>query len=40
MNVKDVVDHNEKPRHFVRTADPDKIIAAARRGHHVLASIH
>lgn len=29
---------NENPRPFVWTADPDKIIAAVRRGHHALAS--
>jgi transposase len=34
-----VVDHNQQPKPFVWTADPDKIIAAAARGHHILASI-
>jgi hypothetical protein len=34
-----VADHNQEPRPFVWTADPDKIIAAAARGHQVLASI-
>jgi len=33
-----VVDHNQKPRPFIWTADPDKIIAAASRVHQVLAS--
>lgn len=31
---------NQKPRPFVWTKDPDKIIAAVRRGHQVLDSIH
>jgi transposase len=31
---------NENPRPFTWTADPDKIIAAVRRGHQVLDSIH
>jgi hypothetical protein len=31
---------NDNPKPFTRTADPDKIIAAVRRGHHVLDSIH
>jgi transposase len=35
-----VSDHNQEPRPFIWTADPDKIIAAASRGHHVLASIN
>jgi hypothetical protein len=34
-----VVDHNQQLKPFVWTADPDKIIAAAARGHQVLASI-
>jgi transposase len=34
-----VVDHNQQPKPFVWIADPDKIIAAAARGHQVLASI-
>ena len=29
-----VADHNQQPKPFVWTADPDKIIAAANRGHH------
>jgi hypothetical protein len=33
-------DHNQQPKSFVWTADPDKIIAAANRGHKVLVSIH
>lgn len=35
-----LAEHNESPKPFVWTADPDKIIAAVRRGHQVLASIH
>ena len=35
-----VADHNQQPKPFVWTADPDKIIAAANRGHQVLDSIH
>jgi len=31
---------NDNPRPFTWTADPDKIIAAVRRGHQVLDSIH
>jgi len=31
---------NNHPKPFVWTADPDKIIAAVRRGHQVLGSIH
>src|SRR5216684_7980834 len=34
-----VVDHNLQSKPFVWTADPDKIIAAAARGHQVLESI-
>jgi len=33
-------DHNAEPKPFTWTADPDKIIAAVRRGHQVLDSIH
>jgi transposase len=33
-------DHNLKPKPFVWKADPDKIIAAATRGHQTLESIH
>jgi transposase len=33
-------EHNNHPRPFTWTADPDKIIAAVRRGHQVLDSIH
>jgi len=32
--------HNVEPKPFTWTADPDKIIAAVRRGHQVLDSIH
>ena len=35
-----VREHNTKPRPFTWTADPDRIIAAVRRGHQVLDSIH
>jgi transposase len=35
-----VADHNQTSKPFVWTADPDKIIAAAARGHQVLDSIH
>jgi transposase len=35
-----LVEHNQDPRPFVWTADPDKIIAAASRGHQTLDSIH
>jgi hypothetical protein len=31
---------NDRPKPFVWTADPDKIIAAVRRGYQVLDSIH
>jgi len=35
-----VVNHNQEPKPFVRTAaNPDKIIAAATRGHQGLDSI-
>jgi transposase len=33
-------EHNVEPKPFTWTADPDKIIAAVRRGHQVLDSIH
>ena len=33
-------EHNRHSRPFTWTADPDKIIAAVRRGHQVLDSIH
>jgi transposase len=33
-------DHNAEPKPFTWTANPDKIIAAVRRGHQVLDSIH
>jgi transposase len=33
-------EHNQQSKPFTWTADPDKIIAAVRRGHQVLASIH
>ena len=33
-------EHNKSPKPFVWTADPDRIIAAVKRGHQVLESIH
>jgi transposase len=35
-----LVETNENPKPFVWTADPDKIIAAVKRGHQALDSIH
>lgn len=35
-----IKDHNEEPRPFVWKADPDEIIAAVRRRHQMLESIH
>jgi len=35
-----VAEANDDPKPFVWTADPDKIIAAVKRGHQVLDSIH
>jgi hypothetical protein len=35
-----VAETNHVPKPFTWTADPDKIIAAVRRGHQVLDSIH
>ena len=35
-----VIETNNDPKPFTWTADPDKIIAAVRRGHQVLNSIH
>jgi transposase len=35
-----VAETNAQPKPFVWTADPDKIIAAVKRGHQVLDSIH
>src|SRR5665213_3317929 len=35
-----VAEQNAHPKPFVWTADPDRIIAAVRRGHQVLDSIH
>jgi transposase len=35
-----VSDHNTKPKPFIWTADPDRIIAAVKRGHQTLDSIH
>jgi transposase len=35
-----VHEHNAEPSPFTWTADPDRIIAAVRRGHQVLDSIH
>jgi hypothetical protein len=35
-----VAEQNANPKPFTWTADPDQIIAAVRRGHQVLDSIH
>jgi DDE superfamily endonuclease len=35
-----VAQTNQHPKPFIWTADPDKIIAAVRRGHQVLDSVH
>ena len=35
-----IADTNANPKPFIWTKDPDKIIAAVRRGHQVLDSIH
>jgi transposase len=35
-----LADHNAEPKPFTWTADPDRIIAAVKRGHQVLDSIH
>ena len=35
-----IKEHNQQPRPFVWRADPDQIIAAVRRGHQTLESIH
>jgi len=35
-----VEETNAHPKPFVWTADPDKIIAAVKRGHQVLDSVH
>ncbi len=35
-----LAEHNQSPRPFVWTADPDAVIAAASRGYQVLDSIH
>ena len=35
-----LAEHNQSPKPFVWTKDPDKIIAAVKRGHQVLESIH
>ncbi len=35
-----VAEHNQKPKPFLWTADPAKIIAAVKRGHQVLDSFH
>jgi transposase len=34
------VEHNDHPKYFKWTADPDKIIAAVKRGHQALDFIH
>jgi transposase len=35
-----IEENNRAPRPFIWTADPDKIVAAVRRGHQVLDSVH
>jgi transposase len=35
-----LTEHNQQPKPFIWTADPDDIIAAVKRGHQVLDSIH
>jgi hypothetical protein len=35
-----VAETNDNPKPFVWTADPDKIIAAVKRGYQALDSIH
>lgn len=35
-----IAEHNEKPKPFVWTKDPDTIIAAVKRGYQMLESIH
>jgi hypothetical protein len=35
-----IAETNHDPRFFTWTADPDRIIAAVKRGHQVLDSIH
>jgi hypothetical protein len=35
-----VDEHNMAPKPFIWTKDPDQIIAAVKRGHQVLDSIH
>ncbi len=35
-----IKEHNQQPRPFVWHADPNDIIAAVRRGHQTLESIH
>ena len=35
-----LAEHNQSPKPFVWTADPDHIIAAVKRGHQTLDSIH
>ena len=35
-----VIEHNAKPKPFTWNADPDQIIAAVKRGHQALDSIH
>ena len=35
-----IKEHNQEPRPFIWKADPDEIIAAVKRGHQMLESIH
>jgi hypothetical protein len=34
-----LVEHNDSPKPFVWTADPDAIVEKVRRGYHALASM-
>ncbi len=36
----DIEHHNQEPRPFTWNADPKAIIAAAKRGHQTLQTIH
>nr|MBP7242212.1 IS630 family transposase [Amaricoccus sp.] len=35
-----LAEHNQQPKPFTWTADPDKIIAAVKRGYQALDSFH
>ena len=34
-----IAEHNTKPKPFVWTADPDRVLAAIKRGHQALESV-